>query len=378
MQTINRNHSVFSGEDDLEPLHCFKKFPIFMGCVDVPQETDLLADMEWHISRNSGSIQLNPLIPLDILYKESHGAGCVGQLWDLHHQEFAAFISRYKPAAVLEIGGAHGILAAKYQSSHDITWAILEPNPSPTEGCKAEYIKGFFDDHFVLDDRFDTVVHSHVFEHIYEPREFMRQLANSMGLGQRLIFSVPNMQVMLQRKYTNCINFEHTFLLTEQHIEYLLANNGFRVVDKHYFMADHSIFYSAVRDSAVEPRDLPADVYEHNKKLYLDYVAYHEALIRDINSRILSTDNPVYLFGAHVFAQYLLAFGLDSSKIICLLDNDVKKHGKRLYGTNLQVQSPKILSNDSNPVIILKAGVYNEEIKRDILENINPGALFFE
>jgi len=58
------------------------------------------------------------------------------------------------------------------------------------------------------------------------------------------------------------------------------------------------------------------------------------------------------------------------------LDNSPIKIGKRLYGTNLKVNSPKILSKSSNPMVILKAGVYNDEIKKDIIENINPNTSF--
>ena len=47
-----------------------------------------------------------------------------------------------------------------------------------------------------------------------------------------------------------------------------------------------------------------------------------------------------------------------------------------LYGTNLKVNSPKILSDSLNPMVILKAGIYNDEIKKDILENINPNTTF--
>ena len=54
------------------------------------------------------------------------------------------------------------------------------------------------------------------------------------------------------------------------------------------------------------------------------------------------------------------------------------KQGKRLYGTDLMVHSPSILKNDDKPTIILKAGVYNEEIKSDIYENINKKASFLE
>ena len=50
------------------------------------------------------------------------------------------------------------------------------------------------------------------------------------------------------------------------------------------------------------------------------------------------------------------------------------KQGKRLYGKIL-VCSPKVLK-EKNPVVILKAGVYNDEIKKDILTNINSKTIF--
>ena len=87
---------------------------------------------------------------------------------------------------------------------------------------------------------------------------------------------------------------------------------------------------------------------------------------------------PVYLFGAHIFSQYLLCFGLDRTKIKSILDNSTAKQGKRLYGAEFFVQSPEVLRGQDRPIVILKAGIYNEEIKKDILENINPNVLFWE
>jgi SAM-dependent methyltransferase len=378
MKLIERQQCAVSGNGDLEHLYTFSKFPVFMGCMDQPEADDLKEDMSWWISRGSGLIQLKQLIPLDVLYPESHGAGAVGALWDKHHQAFAQFVSGAAPSAVLEIGGAHGILARNYKAYGSIPWTILEPNPSPVEGCDARFVKGFFDDKFVFADRFDAVVHSHVFEHIYEPDQFMRHLAGFMQAGKHLIFSLPNMQIMLERNYTNCINFEHTVFLTEPYIEFLLAKHGFRVLRKQYFMDDHSIFYAAVRDPSVRAAPLPAGLYEENRKLYLDYVDYHVQLIEDLNRRIRAAGRNVYLFGAHVFAQYLIEFGMDTSRVTCLLDNDRKKHGRRLYGTSLKVSSPKILREVDKPIIVLKAGVYNDEIRSDILKNINPAATFLE
>ena len=95
-----------------------------------------------------------------------------------------------------------------------------------------------------------------------------------------------------------------------------------------------------------------------------------------INKVISKAEIPVYLFGAHVFSQYLISFGLDTSNIVYLLDNDIRKEGKRLYGTSLTSKSPKILKDIPNALVILRVGVYNEEVKKDILANINPNIIF--
>ncbi|EBI2406871.1 SAM-dependent methyltransferase, partial [Campylobacter jejuni] len=63
--------------------------------------------------------------------------------------------------------------------------------------------------------------------------------------------------------------------------------------------------------------------------------------------------------------------GLNTEKIINILDNNPSKQEKRLYGTKFIVKSPKILKDQDDSLVILNAGVYNDEIEKDILENIN-------
>ena len=318
------------------------------------------------------------LLPLDVLYQSQTTTSAVGAIWMSHHKAFAQFIFQYNPSSALELGGAHGVLANEFHALANIPWTILEPNPSPTDDCHAHFIKGFFDDKFEFDSPFDAVIHSHVFEHLYEPSQFMKQLKSFIGESKLMIFSLPHLEAWLAKKYTNCINFEHSVFLTEPYVEYLLAKYGFRLLKKEYFNDGHSIFYATVKDSSVKSTELPLYLYEKNKKLYMDFVCYHEMLISDLNKMLEISTSPVYLFGAHVFAQYLIAFGLNTTNIVSLLDNDKRKQGRRLYGTNLMVQSPAVLLEDNSPVVILKAGVYNNEIKADILKNINNSTVFVE
>lgn len=378
MELIKRNHCVISGNDDLEHLYTFEDFPVFMGCVEHSLEKDLKTDMSWWISKCTGSLQLNLLIPLNILYKDSHGSGTVGGLWDRHHKEFAKFIKEFNVAAALEIGAGHGELVQNYLDIQPNTiWTIIEPNPKIESSKQIKVVKGLFTSDYQIDSSIDAIVHSHVLEHIYEPLEFMRDIATAVDIGTWQIFSIPNLEEMLKRKYTNCINFEHTTYLTEPFVDYLLNKFGFEVQSKKYFLDDHSIFYAAKKVSGLRELSLPNE-YDINKKVYNEYLNFHRDLVRDLNQKMEEFSGKVYLFGGHVFSQYLLGFGLNAENIECILDNDTNKNGKRLYGSNLIVRLPKVLASESNSAVILRAGVYNLEIKQDIFDNINDSVEFWE
>lgn len=373
---IPRPQDVMTGADDLELLYQFKEFPVFMGCVDQAYEQDVFADMAFYVSRLSGMIQMNPLLPLEVVYPAAHGSGRIGASWDAHHRALAQFIAASSPARVLEIGGGHGILSMRFHELQDASWTILEPNPTPIEGCKAQLIKGFFDSQFKLEEEVDAVVHSHVFEHIYAPMAFLEDLKRFLRPGKRLIFSVPHMRMMLENKYTNCLNFEHTLYLSDEYIDWMLARSGFRIQDKEYFGADHSVFYSAVRDDSVTALPLDADWYSRNRGLYINYIEHHRCLVDSINARIAEVaSKEIFLFGAHVQSQYLMAFGLDTTRVRFVLDNDESKTGKRLYGTHLFVQSPQALASCNAPLVIIRAGTFTSEIKEQ-LRRINPKTEF--
>ena len=375
-ELINRNYDMVYENNDLELLYTYKKFPVFMGCTNIPIDNDQFHDMNWYISKSSGTIQLNPLLPLNIVYQLSHYSGTIGKLWDEHHSKFAEFILKFSPENVLEIGGLHGTLAKKCKSFVDIDWTIIDPNAS---SILSEYninaIKGFFDENFVSDKNYKMIVHSHLLEHVYDINKFLKNIQNILKQSSgKMIFSIPNMEVMLKRNYTNCLNFEHTYYLSEDLTEYYLNKYNFKVIEKEYFKDDHSIFYYVESNKEIViPKNI--NFYEKNKQLFLTYINANLEEIKKINNYISNHNGNIYLFGGHVFSQYLISYGLNTKNIKCILDNDINKQKHRLYGTDLIVESPKILKDDMNPLVILKAGVYNNEIKNDILNNINKNTV---
>ena len=89
-----------------------------------------------------------------------------------------------------------------------------------------------------------------------------------------------------------------------------------------------------------------------------------------------TTPGEFYLFGAHIFSSYLFAFGLEQDRIHGILDNSPTKKGRRFYGTHFLVDRPQMLKGRKDAVVILRAGLYNQEIRDDIVRNINPDVRF--
>lgn len=374
---INRPNSIIKDKELLEELYVFKDFPVYMGCVDALEKDDVVADMSWKIGKETGIIQLDKLLPHDVLYLRQHNDG-VGQVWREHYKAFAKLLSKYAANSILEIGGAHDYIANFYREfGGAASWTIVEPNPEHINNPDIKVIQAWFDDSFSIEMPVDMVVHSHVFEHAYDPLIFMQHIGKFLKPGDKHIFTFPNMVPMLENKFANCLNFEHTVLLTEEITEYILLKAGFRILEKEYYGSPHSIFYVTERVSTLEILPTIKDEYIRNKKLFQEYVQYYKDIIKDLNEKIDNTSEPVYLFGGHIFSQMLTEFGLKADGIESVLDNSKLKQGKRLYGTGLFVESPEVLK-DKGPVnIILKAGIYNDEIRKDVLENINSKAVFW-
>ena len=363
-----RTHCIISNSE-LHHIFTFKNFPIIMNCVEGGSKgTDQFEDMKWGCSE-TGHVQLMELIDPALIYKNYHDPGTIGKIWNRHHHTFYNFIKDYTDQNLLEVGGGGGYLAKLFlQDARQFDWTIIEPfvNSVITDP-RIHYVEGFFDD-YPFKNTFDAVVHSHVLEHVYDPMKFLNKLYALLNEGGNQFITVPNMKHWLEQGYSNTLMFEHTYYVDENVLAYILAKNGFEIKDK--IVEEHSIFLRCVKTTNTP---LPNINFNYVKDLFNDYVAKLLDDVCQIKEKI--SDEKVYIFGAHIFSQMLINLGIPENQILNILDNDSKKHDKRLYGTNLIVKSPECLKNQDSPVVIVRAGTYSSEIKENIL-TINPTVKF--
>ena len=81
-----------------------------------------------------------------------------------------------------------------------------------------------------------------------------------------------------------------------------------------------------------------------------------------------SLEGNIFLFGGHIFSLYLIKFGLNTDKIINIIDNSKDKEGLKLYGTDLIVKNPSIIKGMENVIVIVKAASYQKEIEEQLIE----------
>ncbi len=369
-----------SGTKKFYKLFSIKKFPIYMGVVNKNSKTEF-QNLNFNINKITGTVQIHPRVSLKKLYFKSHGSGTIGKIWEDHHHEFYKFIKKKINKNILEIGGGHNSISkalSKVKKNLDINLTSFDPNGKILKNINHKIIRDFFRPESIkkndIKNKFDLIIHSHLIEHIYSPIKFLKDVNRLLDNEGFHIFSIPNLKNMVENGYANAINFEHPYYLDETLLDAMLKQTGFKIIKKKFFKTSHSIFYLTKKEKN-NYKKKKYNFLTKNKKIFIKLKKKWDKDISLLNSKIGDKQN-IFIFGAHIFSQNLIFNGLNIKNIKYILDNDPKKNNKYCYGTNLTVKSPKILKNYFNPVVILRAGPYNLEIKKKIINNINKNTKF--
>ena len=346
-----------------------------MGVSKVPSNYKF-HNLNWWINRKSGNVQIHPKISLEKLYFKSHGSGTVGKTWSDHHSMFFSLLKPHIKGNVCEIGGGNNSILTKINNFSEIKcFYSFDKNLELKKKYKKVFkVKKFFNKSFFNKNKlkkFDLVIHSHTFEHLYKPVNFLTTIKSILKENGKHIFTMPNMSSMVKRGYANAMNFEHPFFFDEKLVEALLYNNNFKIIKKKYYKKDHSIMY-VTKVSKVQKFTKYLQ-YKKNLKTFMKMFNFWKKDIIEIN-KLISKSDKIFIFGAHIFSQMIIFNGLNNKNLFGILDNDPKKINNYLYGTKYKIFNPAILKNFSLPTVILRAGVYNLEIKKQILI-INPNTI---
>jgi 2-polyprenyl-3-methyl-5-hydroxy-6-metoxy-1,4-benzoquinol methylase len=327
--------------------------------------------MKWGLKDDSTFGVINPP-PAELIYLSQHNE-LVGLTWQNHLKEFAEYVSERISGAVLEIGAGHCRLSQeiyKLKSGAFERWDILEPNPLIAENPYGVLISDYFPTVKIAKKNYDAIVHSHVLEHVTSPIDFLIECHDTLNDNGEIFMSVPNMENMASNIDLNLLMFEHLTYLTHKEIENISNFAGFQIID-FYNYKKHSIFlHLKKRTEFSKSRKVFKSLISNAEitQLVKNYSTEIIDKVSHINRFLAKNELTFYLFGAHIFSQYLISLGLNTKMIVGLLDNSTYKQGKRLYGTNLTVTSPDHLKGKEYLGIVLPMGNYEDEIIQQLLD----------
>ena len=359
-----RNKCCFCN-GDFTDIITLKNYPISFS-----MSTDnnyIYNDLIFLECNNCKTIQIKELIELELLYNKPHNNNIVGETWNGHFKEFSSMINKLKNIddTVLEIGSATNKIE-QYIDNY-FKWILMDPNSVSYPNKNVENINEFFTEKSQFKFKIDTIIHSHLLEHLYEPQKTLFNMSQILDDQGSIFISVPNLHSYSFDTLFLGMHFEHTYFLNESNIIYLFNNCNLEIVHKQYYKS-HSIFYQLKKIKT--PKFISLDfLKEFNlgyKNLLIRKIEEMKELIHNINY-LIKNNTHVYIFGCHSNTQSMLYFGLNIKNIKFILDNDTEKWNKKLYGYQLICKNPEIIKEINEPFVICNVGVYTNEIKKQLL-----------
>lgn len=312
---------------------------------------------------NCGCVQLKNLFLQSEIYSQPL------QIFDgptirKHHDMFCDFVianTNYEKE-LFEIGGAYGNLAKriiqKYDADHkDIKYNILEYSSECYPAIdKVNYITG--DCELYIYNNVNTIIMSHVFEHLYRPRDFIKKISDTTV--QNVFISIPDMDNLTINGDTNNLNILHTFYVNTQYIVYLFGTYGFNIkkIENCY---NHSNFYHFKKEN------ITSAIKSENLELPIKQKLFYEKNIETIKN--INIDKPFYICPSGFYGQFIYFHLNDNTRnnIIGFLDGDKFKIGKRLSGTRLPIFEKEEIKNRDNVCILISSSKHTNEIKNELL-----------
>ena len=333
----------------------------FLGhyCVAPDDESNLDHQIPFNvcICNNCQTAQNKYLGDLSVVYAHQHNQG-IGEIYRQVHIEFGALIlSNRGITKIFEIGASIGTLSnIVLDGNTDVTYTIFEPNFPEDSHPRRTVHRDFFED--CAPDTFagcDALVMSHMLEHFYDPMSILDAVCESANL-QHIYLCWPDLDSYAHNKVLNVLTVEHTFYITADFLESVMASKGFFAKKRIPFRRHSLMFHFERTSDKVGDLGVNADVHET-----LDaYFTEIESTVSRIHS--YCAEEQVYLWPCSVHNLYLLGFGLDTAKIVGFADNNVGKIGKRVYGTDKMCHAFKDLL-DGQSKVLLNGGPFTHEVK---------------
>ena len=345
---IKRSICIICNNNEFELIISCSKFPIMAISNDkVPDE---FYDLTIIACNQCKCVQLQNLVDIEVLYSNVYMNSIFSPSWAEHHSIFSNFIlNNTEDISFLEIGANKGDLYKNMLKEKHVNFTVLDMFKHDDLPSEVKFIEGNCEKFNF--SGFNTIILSHVFEHLYSPHTFIKNIQSSGVLS--VFISIPNFDLLLKEKSIIMLHSQHTFYCGLDYIIYIFSLYKYKC--ENYFLYNgnfKSIMFKFVLDYSCEKVLLPSTDLQLIKEIYIDTISYLNTIEIPMNT---------YIAPSGIYGQYIYYFLKNKDNIIGFLDNNSERHGKSLYGTYKRVYSPLKINYNTSTVLICNCP-YRDEI----------------
>ncbi len=261
---------------------------------------------------------------------------------------------------VIEIGCGKGEYMSMMESagSKVIGLEHMDENIEVAISSGHHVIKGFIEDENTTIEGYpyEGFYIMNFLEHIPNPGEFLRGIANNLTKDGVGLVEVPNFDMILKESMYSEFIQDHLSYFTAETLTNLLSTNGFEVISV------ESIWYDYILSAKIRRRP-PYDASSFiNKQEKL------KARVQAFLQRESEQGHKIAVWGAGHQALANLSLLDMAEHIVYVIDSAEFKQNKFTPATHIPILSPDVLNEGRIDTVIVNAGGYSDEIIRIMAE----------
>jgi D-tagatose-1,6-bisphosphate aldolase subunit GatZ/KbaZ len=307
------------------------------------------------------TVQTKYIGDLHMIYGKNH-VDAFGSTKQSMLDSFGSFVSsNSKISGIIEVGTPTSDLANNILEKISTGYTIVEPDFVGVADS-IQVIKNFIEGVDLDTVKGNTLLMSHIFEHLYSPTTVLKKLKESKL--QYIYLNHPNFEYYCKNDVYNILNIEHISYFEESFLVSLYSQYGFELQRRESY-GSHSTFLEFVRKDVVSEPNL---ALIKNNSSVVDTKEYFHGMFRRINALntlLKDSTREVYLWPASAHNIALLTMGLHYDLLKGFLDNSPGKINKRLVGYNIPCYNYQEMINSDNTavtIVIGCSGSYTKEL----------------
>lgn len=191
-------------------------------------------------------------------------------------------------------------------------------------------------------------------EHIPNPKEFLKGIANNLSEDGYGLIEVPNGDFIIQNQLYSEFMLDHLMYFTQDSLMVLLNQCGFEVLESEVIWNDY-IISTIVRKKKML-----------NSHLFIEKQNETMTALNNYLDRLNKLNKKIAIWGAGHQALALMALSSMNGKVLCVIDSAKFKQNKFTPVTHIPILSPDMITELGIEEVIIMAGSYSNEILKII------------